>query len=101
MLGELLGGFAVGSREATNRDELQQFLASDRVIIIAVDERTADYYATIYRGLRTRGRPIPTNDMWSAVAALQHGYALFSLDGNGRSIDGLIVGATVEELGLP
>ncbi len=31
ILGELLAGFAVGSREAKNRAELQQFLASDRV----------------------------------------------------------------------
>jgi tRNA(fMet)-specific endonuclease VapC len=31
VLGELLSGFAVGSREEANRQELQQFLASERV----------------------------------------------------------------------
>ncbi len=101
MLGELLAGFAVGSREAKNRAELQQFLESERVHILLVDDGTAVYYATIYRLLRTKGRPIPTNDMWIAASALQHGYALFSYDGHFEHIDGLLVGATPTNLLLP
>ena len=101
VIGELLAGFAVGSREAQNWNELQQFLASARVVVVAADERTAAYYATVYRGLRAKGRPIPTNDMWIAALALQHGCALFSFDGHFQSIDGLIVGTTAAELGLP
>lgn len=101
VLGELLAGFAVGSREAQNRNELQQFLASPRVVVAASDERTASFYAIVYKGLRAKGRPIPTNDMWIAATALQQGCALFSFDGHFRSVDGLIVGATAAELGLP
>jgi predicted nucleic acid-binding protein len=101
VIGELLAGFAVGSRETQNRDELDQFLASVRVVVVGADERTAAYYATVYRSLRAKGRPIPTNDMWIAATALQHGSALFSFDGHFQSIDGLIVGATAVELGLP
>ncbi|MEI8307616.1 MAG: PIN domain-containing protein [Chloroflexales bacterium] len=97
----MLAGFAVGSREAQNRSDLQQFLASARVIVTVVDERTAIYYATVYQSLRTKGRPIPTNDMWIAATALQHGCALFSFDGHFQSIDGLIVGTTAVELGIP
>src|SRR5881397_1392550 len=67
VLGELLAGFVVGSREAKNRAELQQFLGSDRVHILPVDDGTATYYATVYRILRSKGRPIPTNDMWIAA----------------------------------
>jgi tRNA(fMet)-specific endonuclease VapC len=101
VLGELLAGFAVGSREAKNRTELQQFLASDRVHILLVDDVTAAYYATVYRSLRSKGRPIPTNDMWIAASVLQHGYALFSYDGHFQHVDGLLVGATPTELMLP
>jgi predicted nucleic acid-binding protein len=101
VLGELLAGFAVGSREAKNRAELQQFLASDRVHLLTVDDGTAAYYATVYRSLRNKGRPIPTNDMWIAVSALQHGYALFSYDGHFQDVDGLLVGATSIDLMLP
>jgi predicted nucleic acid-binding protein len=101
VLGELLAGFAVGSREAKNRTELQQFLASDRVHILLVDDGTAAYYATVYRILRSKGRPIPTNDMWIAASALQYGYALFSYDGHFQYVDGLLVGATSTDLLLP
>lgn len=101
VLGELLAGFAVGSREAKNRGELQQFLESDRVYILSVDDGTAAYYATVYRILRSKGRPIPTNDIWIAASALQHGYALFSYDGHFQHVDGLLVGATPTDLMLP
>jgi tRNA(fMet)-specific endonuclease VapC len=101
VLGELLAGFAVGSREAKNRAELQQFLGSDRVHILPVDEGTAAYYASVYRSLRSKGRPIPTNDMWIAASALQHGYALFSYDGHFQHVDGLLVGASPTDLMLP
>ncbi|MFN8475775.1 MAG: type II toxin-antitoxin system VapC family toxin [Anaerolineae bacterium] len=94
VLGELLAGFAVGSREATNRLELQLFLASERVQIVRVDEETAVHYAMVYRALRSKGQPIPTNDMWIAASALQHGYALYSYDRHFRAVDGLRVGAT-------
>jgi tRNA(fMet)-specific endonuclease VapC len=101
VIGELLAGFAVGSHEEKNRDELRQFLASVRVAIVAVDEDTPAYYATVYRTLRAKGRPIPTNDMWIAATALQHGCALFSYDGHFQAIEGLVVGTTAAELGLP
>jgi predicted nucleic acid-binding protein len=100
VLGELLAGFAIGSREEQNRNELQQFLASERITVVASDDRTATYYANVYRGLRAKGRPIPTNDLWIAAAALQYGCALFSFDGHFQSVDGLIVGATAITLGL-
>jgi tRNA(fMet)-specific endonuclease VapC len=101
VIGELLAGFAVGSREALNRVELQRFLESDRVHILIVDDGTAAYYANVYRLLRSKGRPIPTNDMWIAAAALQHGHALFTYDSHFEHVDGLLVGATATTLLLP
>jgi predicted nucleic acid-binding protein len=89
VLGELLGGFAAGKREAINRQELKQFLGSKRVRLLAVDESTAEYYAMVYRNLRQKGQPIPTNDMWIAATALQHGLALFTYDGHFQHVDGL------------
>ena len=92
VLGELLGGFSVGSREAINRQELKLFLASQRVKLFAIDDITADYYAMIYRDLRHKGQPIPTNDMWIAATALQHNLTVFTYDGHFQAIDGLITG---------
>ena len=92
VVGELLSGFAVGTREADNRRELSTFLDSARVKVLGIDETTADYYAHTYSALKRKGKPIPTNDLWIAATALQHGFAVHSLDGHFRHIDGLIVG---------
>lgn len=101
VIGELLAGFAIGSREVQNRQELQQFMASQRVRIVVIDEQTASFYASIYQDLRANGKPIPTNDMWIAATGFQYNAVLFSLDKHFRSISGLTVGATAQELGLP
>ncbi|MBV9788145.1 MAG: type II toxin-antitoxin system VapC family toxin [Chloroflexi bacterium] len=98
IVGELLAGFAAGSRQAKNRSELQQFLAAHRVVLLTLDEVTADYYATVYSNLRSKGRPIPTNDMWIAASALQHGFAVCTKDGHFKHVDGILVGATTAEL---
>lgn len=97
VLGELLGGFAAGSREAVNRQELQQFLASPRVKVLILDEQTADNYALVYAELRRQGKPIPTNDMWIAAHALQHNLALFSYDSHFQNVGGLLVGTTLTD----
>jgi len=92
ILGELLGGFAHGAREADNRRELSEFLASPRVSLLPVTEDTAGFYARVYQGLRRKGKPIPTNDLWIAATALQHGFAVFSYDRHFAEIDGLLTG---------
>ena len=97
VLGELLSGFAVGTREAENRQELEQFLASERVHHLVIDAATAAQYAGVYRELRRRGRPILTNDMWIAASALQHGFAVFSDDGHFHEVSGLQVGMRLDD----
>jgi predicted nucleic acid-binding protein len=92
VLGELLSGFALGNREGENRRELSAFLASPRVTLLPVTEDTAEFYARVYQQLRRKGKPIPTNDLWIAAAALQHGFAVFSYDGHFAEIDGLLTG---------
>ena len=79
VLGERLCGFAVGTREAENRQELEQFLASERVHQLVIVAATAAQYAGVYRELRRRGRLMPTNDMWIAASALQHGFVVCSI----------------------
>lgn len=98
LLGELLSGFAAGARREINRKELGAFLASPRVTVLPVELRTAEQYASIYLALRNAGTAIPTNDMWIAATAMQHGLALFSYDKHFHAIEGLQVGMSVSEL---
>jgi len=96
VLGELLSGLAVGTRAAENCQELEQFLASERVHQLVIDAVTAAQYAGVYRELRRCGRPIPTNDMWIGASALQHGFAVFSDDRHFHEVSGLHVGMQLE-----
>lgn len=92
VLGELLSGFGAGRREAENRRELKVFLDSPRVRTLPVDEDTAEFYARAYLALKRKGTPIPTNDLWIAATALQHGAAIFSYDQHFQVVDGVIAG---------
>ena len=90
-LGELLSGFKAGARDAQNRRELMEFLDSPRVEIYTIDEDTAEFYAEIMSRLRKLGKPIPTNDIWIAAIAFQHGLKLFSKDAHFQLIPGLMM----------
>jgi len=98
VLGELLAGFAGGSRERRNREELAAFLDSPRVVVRQVDEATADFYATVFTLLRQKGRPIPSNDLWIAATALQHGLILATRDEHFAEIDALATASSPAQL---
>jgi len=97
VLGELLAGFAAGTRETKNREELSLFMQSPRVREVACGGITADNYALIYAALRRKGKPIPTNDMWIAASALEHGAGLLTLDAHFAEVDGLRQGQTLAD----
>lgn len=98
VLGELVAGFAVGSQEKRNREELTTFLAAPRVRTVPVDDATAGFYARVFALLRSKGRPIPTNDLWIAATALQHGLVLATFDGHFAAIEGLATATGATDL---
>ena len=88
-IGELFAGFKRGQRDAANRQEFAQFLDAPRVSICAVSENTADFYAEVLNSLREAGTPIPTNDIWIAATAFQHGLPLYTKDQHFHLVPGL------------
>ena len=90
-IGELLSEFKAGSKENKNREELEEYLDSPRVQLHNIDEDTAEFYAEIKTGLRKKGKPIPTNDIWIASIALQHGLKLYTKDQHFKYVPGLIL----------
>jgi len=89
-IGELLSGFKGGSRETENREELDFFLDSPRVAVHNANADTAEFYASVLNDLKAAGTPIPTNDIWIAAVAFQHGYKIYSKDHHFKLVPGLV-----------
>lgn len=90
-MGELLSGFKGGSKETVNRKELNLFLDSPRVTLYSIDAESAEYYSAILNQLKKQGTPIPTNDIWIAAVAFQHGLQMVTNDRHFSYIDGLLL----------
>ncbi len=80
VLGELQAGFLKGVRHKKNQEGLGLFLSSPRVKILDMNEETAERYAVILNFLWENGNPIPTNDIWIAASAMQHGLKILTTD---------------------
>jgi len=91
VLGELLAGFLRGRHRRKNEAELERFLASPRVAVVPIDAGTAERYALLVTSLRRRGRPIPSNDLWIAASAAQHGLRLLTIDAHFLAVEQILV----------
>jgi tRNA(fMet)-specific endonuclease VapC len=91
VIGELLAGFAAGSKRKQNEALLQKFLDSPNVNVVTVNDLTTKLYAGIYLKLRQKGKPLGTNDMWIAAMALEHDNVLLTLDGGFSEIPDLMM----------
>jgi tRNA(fMet)-specific endonuclease VapC len=98
VLGEVLAGFAAGTRREANRRLLSRFVSSPRVKLLPLGLETAEHYAQVYSQLRRKGTPLPSNDMWIAASALEHGLVLLTRDTHFGEIDGLLTAASADQL---
>jgi tRNA(fMet)-specific endonuclease VapC len=101
VLGELRAGFLKGTRQVENFAELQEFLASPRVEVVAIDQETASRYAVILDSLRRAGAPIPTNDIWIAASAMQLGSVLLTTDPHFEKVMQIVVEVLEPHLDRP
>ena len=91
VLGELHAGFQQGTHRSENERGLIGFLSSARVSVAAIDGETALAYAEIVNFLRRAGTPIPTNDIWIAAGAMQHGLRVLTTDAHYKRVPQVIV----------
>jgi len=101
VLGELRAGFLKGTRLNENLDELAQFQASPRVVVIPVDEETSARYAAIFDSLRRAGKLIPTNDIWIAASAMQSDSVLLTTDPHFRWVTQIVTEILEPHLSAP
>jgi tRNA(fMet)-specific endonuclease VapC len=96
VLGELLAGFRLGTKEKPNRQLLERFLTKPTVAILDATRETAEYFGLIKSTLKKAGQPIPLNDVWIAAQALETGSVLITYDSHFAIVPGL---RTWDELG--
>ena len=98
VIGELMAGFDGGNKAKQNKIELQKFLESSRIVIYPITLDTAHFFSQIFCILKSIGKPIPTNDMWIAAQALEHGCVVCTNDKHFGFVEGLISGDTTTDL---
>ncbi|RMF82552.1 MAG: type II toxin-antitoxin system VapC family toxin [Chloroflexi bacterium] len=87
VIGELYLGAENSGRVEKNLRRVDQF--AQRYAILSCDEDTARWYGRIAAQLRSKGRPIPQNDIWIAAIARQHELTLLTRDDHFKQVDGL------------
>lgn len=89
----VLGEYRFGIRRSRYRSEYEKWLGLflDLVQLLPVVNDTALHYAAIFDELKTAGTPIPTNDVWIAALAREHGEVLLTKDRHFRQISGISV----------
>ncbi len=87
VLGELQIGFFLGSKIEKNEAILREFLDHQVVETLPTDAHTARIYAEMLLDLRRAGTPLPSNDIWIAACATQHGATVVTLDAHFHKIN--------------
>ena len=78
VIGEYRYGLARSRHRATLAPLLEALVSAS--IVLPVEVATTPHYARVRDELRTRGTPMPENDVWIAALARQHGLAVVSRD---------------------
>lgn len=87
VLGEFRLGIAASRYRPTYETWLDDWVSA--VELLDVDEQTTYSYAAIGMELKSKGKPIPANDLWIAALCRQHSLPLLSRDRHFDSVSGL------------
>lgn len=90
-LGEFLAGVqgSADARAQRARHWLDGLLLDAEVL--PCSRAVAERYAHLHQHCRTRGRMIPTNDLWIAATAAEHGLPLLTRDAHFQGLPGVEV----------
>ncbi|MEI6184582.1 MAG: type II toxin-antitoxin system VapC family toxin [Bacteroidota bacterium] len=87
----VLGELFIGTNRVINKSKhlkkLTDFISITKVF--PLDSDTAEHYGLIVAELYKKGKPIPSNDIWIASTALQHGLTLITADNHFTEISQL------------
>jgi tRNA(fMet)-specific endonuclease VapC len=86
-LGELYYGAKHSTQVDKHTQQVQDF--ADGASLLLCDSSTAEVYGQIKNELKTKGNPIPENDIWIAAIARQHHLTVVTRDQHFKLIDAL------------
>ncbi len=87
VLGELYYGACKSKQKEANLAKIEALAAKSAVL--PIDAVTAWHFGQIKSALRTKGRPIPENDIWIAAMANQYGLTLLTRDQHFKEVEGI------------
>ncbi|MGB0564137.1 MAG: type II toxin-antitoxin system VapC family toxin [Spirulinaceae cyanobacterium] len=87
VIGELCYGAHKSGRTADNLARIEALIAAST--ILDCDTETARHYGRVKNKLRFKGRPLPENDIWIAVLAIQHDLILVTRDAHFQEVENL------------
>lgn len=87
----VLGEYDFGIRQSAHRARYEAWLATylPMTEVAGISAATAAEYAGLRLELKSRGTPIPANDVWIAAIVLQHRLPLLSNDTHFDVVPGL------------
>lgn len=89
VLGELYYGARKSVWSAKNIRRIDDFAARNKILLCNLV--TTQQYGESKNALRSKGRPIPENDLWIAALALQYDLVLTTRDDHFGYVDGLTI----------
>jgi tRNA(fMet)-specific endonuclease VapC len=87
VVGELRYGALNSRKSDENLAEVERLVGRCRVLDVTV--ATAVVYARLRLQLRTKGKPIPENDLWIAASCVEHDVKLAAVDSHFDAVDDL------------
>jgi len=87
----VLGEYRLGIAQSRHRVSYEAWLRDwvRAVSVLDIDEETTHSYAAIGLELKTKGKPIPANDLWIAALCRQYSLPLLSRDRHFDFVPGL------------
>jgi tRNA(fMet)-specific endonuclease VapC len=87
VVGDLRYGALNSRRAEENVAEVERLVTRCRILDITL--ATAEVYARLRLDLKTKGKPIPENDLWIAALCVEHQVKLAAGDSHFDAVDGL------------
>jgi tRNA(fMet)-specific endonuclease VapC len=88
-IGELYYGALHSAHVEKNMNQVREF--TENSAVLACDIATAEHYGQIKNELKTKGNPLPENDVWIAAIAKQHSLTVVIRDQHFKEIDTLLL----------